>query len=458
MYSTRLRFAAGVCVLTSGLMVGSASGAIAAADSDGTGSATHSSQGGGGAKQPGAGPSTGGAPSLRDTLRDAVRQITGTLTNHNSGTSGTGTDSATDGKHVDAAGSSTSDEDADAGAGKDLDDAVSAVTDASTVAVAGATEPTTPADPAAATSTPTATEPTSTDPVSTVPSATDPHPGGAAESASAATTAKPAGASHNNTAATPANPLAPVTKVVDTVGNSVTTVGTAMASAAALLAAIPASDNPTADVIKSVQIMLTSMVDAITPLAQLPSDLAGLLGVPVVDNPQTLSVPATHPLPPVATLLVPQTGPRAPAPVTPSAPLRVEPAVPAAPTPTDYVMTALSEPLAGTPAPVPNPPVEPSLFQKGVTSLLVPVSLWALLTAALPGLGGLIIISAAGVRVGYRQAKAGLMMRTSAIARFAPGPLGVVRSGTFISVRPRRAQPPTTAESANVVRFLHRAA
>jgi hypothetical protein len=51
---------------------------------------------------------------------------------------------------------------------------------------------------------------------------------------------------------------------------------------------------------------------------------------------------------------------------------------------------------------------------------------------------GLVILTAAGVRIGYRQAKAGFAVRTAGIARFAPpGSLGVVRSGSLVVVRPR---------------------
>jgi hypothetical protein len=65
-------------------------------------------------------------------------------------------------------------------------------------------------------------------------------------------------------------------------------------------------------------------------------------------------------------------------------------------------------------------------------------SLWALAAVALPGLGGLVILTLAGVRIGYRQAKAGSVVRTAGIAHFArPGPLGVVRSGSLVVVRPR---------------------
>ena len=50
------------------------------------------------------------------------------------------------------------------------------------------------------------------------------------------------------------------------------------------------------------------------------------------------------------------------------------------------------------------------------------------------------ILTAAGVRVGYRQAKAGFAVHTAGIARFArPGavPLGVVRSGSAVVIRLR---------------------
>jgi hypothetical protein len=71
---------------------------------------------------------------------------------------------------------------------------------------------------------------------------------------------------------------------------------------------------------------------------------------------------------------------------------------------------------------------------------VLPISLAALAVLALPGTGGLTILTAAGVRVGYRQAKAGSAVRTAGIGCFArPGsvPFGVVRSGSLVVVRPR---------------------
>jgi hypothetical protein len=79
-----------------------------------------------------------------------------------------------------------------------------------------------------------------------------------------------------------------------------------------------------------------------------------------------------------------------------------------------------------------------SFLEHTVRALFVPASLSALAAVALPGVGGLLIICALGVRVGYRQAKALLQVRRAGIACFAgPGPLGVVRSGSQIALRPR---------------------
>jgi hypothetical protein len=79
-----------------------------------------------------------------------------------------------------------------------------------------------------------------------------------------------------------------------------------------------------------------------------------------------------------------------------------------------------------------------SILEHTVGTLLVPASLSALAAVALPGVGGLLITCAAGMRFGYRQAKAGPAVQIPGIARFAgPGPLGVVRSGSLVALRPR---------------------
>jgi hypothetical protein len=50
-----------------------------------------------------------------------------------------------------------------------------------------------------------------------------------------------------------------------------------------------------------------------------------------------------------------------------------------------------------------------------------------------------LILTAAGIRIGYRQAKANFNLRANNLARFArQGPIGIVRSGSLIAVRARR--------------------
>ena len=79
-----------------------------------------------------------------------------------------------------------------------------------------------------------------------------------------------------------------------------------------------------------------------------------------------------------------------------------------------------------------------SFLEHTVRAVLAPASLSALAAIALPGIGGLLIICAAGMRVGYRQAKAVLAVRTTGISRFIrQGPLGVVRSGSLVALHPR---------------------
>ena len=88
-----------------------------------------------------------------------------------------------------------------------------------------------------------------------------------------------------------------------------------------------------------------------------------------------------------------------------------------------------------------------SFFPHGFGQLLLTVSLTALALAALPGAGGLALFTAVGVRLGYRQAKTGFAIRSAGFARFAhSGPLGIVRSGSFVAIRPKptRVVRPTT--------------
>jgi hypothetical protein len=73
------------------------------------------------------------------------------------------------------------------------------------------------------------------------------------------------------------------------------------------------------------------------------------------------------------------------------------------------------------------PPASNGAIPMGVRSFLPPalpdlpiaVSLATLAAVALPAVGVLVILTLAGVRVGYRQDKADFALRTAGIARFA---------------------------------------
>jgi hypothetical protein len=79
-----------------------------------------------------------------------------------------------------------------------------------------------------------------------------------------------------------------------------------------------------------------------------------------------------------------------------------------------------------------------SIIQHTVDAFLAPLSLLVLAALASPGVTGLVLLGAAGMFVGYRQARAASMLRAVGIARFVKsGPLGVVRSGGLVAVHSR---------------------
>ena len=194
--------------------------------------------------------------------------------------------------------------------------------------------------------------------------------------------------------------------------------------------------------------MLTSVGGVGTSLARVPSDLASMLGFPrmapgaisgigrgldgaglsaAVRAPMRSSSVVPSPLPVTSAHLgVPSTG-----------------NVAGHPTLVGVATTGVSEELSVSEvAPVVPEAVVPtgvlSSLKHTISAVLGPASLAALAAAGLPGIGGLLIISAAGLVVGYRQAKAASTLRAVGIARFARlGPLGVVRSGSLVVVRSR---------------------
>ena len=452
MTTTRTRSAAVICVLSAGLFIGSAGGAIAAADSDGGGATSSPGQSTTGTGS--SGPATGVATALKDAVQKPLDALAGTVETIKSA-----------GQLPDAVVKSKKELEAEAAeAESGIESALAAAADADDADDAAATPDETAVDAAepltAVVTVPDVAPPTTVatpEPVAApvvLPSATDP----------AKPTPATGGSGKPSTHAVP--PVAQaVTKVTDSVGDVVTTVGSAVNSVTTTVLSLPKSQTPITDLITAVQNALTSVNDSIIPLTYLPTDIATMLGFPL-DTGVPVDVAEVKPtadiaVPPIAALLaplpeqLPDTALSGPAPLAPEE------------TGTDIaglaglLPVAMSHQLApepALPAITPAPAPHKSFLERAATKLLVPISLWALATAALPGLGGLLIISAAGVRLGYRQAKAGIAMRASGIARFAgPGPLGVVRSGSMIALHSRKARV-ATPPNLKAARFLEQVA
>lgn len=100
----------------------------------------------------------------------------------------------------------------------------------------------------------------------------------------------------------------------------------------------------------------------------------------------------------------------------------------------------VSPPQATIPASSGNPLANlPHQIAQALREALRTVSLAELALAALPGLAGLLVFFATGVKMGHRQAKFGFAMEMTGIMRFAPtGPLGIVRTGSFVAVSAKK--------------------
>jgi len=238
--------------------------------------------------------------------------------------------------------------------------------------------------------------------------------------------------------------LLPASVVVSTASNLVVTVRGAVVAVPALVASLPNSPTPIADVIAFLLTTVGSVGDSLLPLASLPADVAAAvfalsatgtapvrthlasnahaLGNIVLDGPRPAAGPTSGaPVdPPVRNAVTFATGGGFAGPVALAAATRPAAAPVAAPAGASHSM---------------RPYITGAL-----AALLISASLWALFTAALPGLGGLAAFGATGMRIGYRQAKAGIALYRTDLARFAPrGPIGVVRSDAMVSVHRRSA-------------------
>ncbi len=398
--TTRLRFAAGVCVLSTGLLIGSAGGAIAWADTDAGSEPSASSTSSQGVEGATAGVTTASEPTkpVARPLQATLQNLTTMLRSFRK---------LANQQAVDRKSGQT--ESAVPSAEENTEASGAATTDVSSAAP----ETTAVASDETAVATHSNVVPPVTNPLAPV-----------------ATVVEPA-----------TNPLAPISTVVEPVTNAVARVVNVFASVPAGLMALPTSPTPITDVITLIQEMLTSVTDVVVTLAQLPSNLYSMLAfLPTETATSTGGVNPDVSAPVVAT--------RA------SQSLEVAPiflaggmALPAdiAPLETlgDIATTGLSNelPASGIASPAQNVIVRSGLgsfLEHTVRALFVPASLSALAAVALPGVGGLLIICALGTRLGYRQAKALLEVRRAGIAVFAgPGPLGVVRTDSLIALRPR---------------------
>ena len=416
---SHLRFAAGVCVLAAGLLMGSAWGAVAVADPDPSGSAA---PGDGGANASGQGSATASSPigNVTDTRRKTILRVTSTL---GSGRQ-PGRQPSTGAKSPkkEPGGTDTADEKKDSGLAAAVPDLVAPVTNVVASVpnlVARVSDVIAPV--------PNVVAPV-TNVVAPVTNVVAPVP---------------------NLVAPVSDVIAPVPNVVAPVTNVVAPVTNVVAPVPNVVASIPNLVAPVSDVIAPVQDMLTSVAGAVVPLTQLQFDLSsfllGIAGVqPVVDGLGGID----------------GAGRSATADASVASQLRLVlllsgvPGVPVAgntgaATPggvSASIFGAMSEAGRASSLPGMAPPAPNDAIPMGVRSFLrhalhdlpVAVSVAALAAVALPGVGGLVILTLAGVRIGYRQAKAGFVLQTAGIARFAgPGPLGVVRSGSLVVVRPR---------------------
>ena len=407
--STHLRIAAGACVLSTSFMIAGAGGAVASAEPD-TDTSTPSTS-----TSPARGPIGTFADNVRKTvetsLQGTVQGVTGTLNTLTK--PGQIPSSIPKSPKTTFGGSPT---------------------------VYGSTAPATdtaPDENAAADAGPTPDASTAPADQSTTP---------AEQSAAPVATPEPA------PAPTPApavnkDPIAPVTNAVTSLANSLTAVP-------GVVAGLPTSVTPVSDVLTSITNVLTSVGETGTSLTALPSDLAGLLGVgtgavaPTIGaaaGPAHLRAVTPDPATPVwsaapdlPTLLAAPGGPVAAVPAAPVLPLDVATR--------DVVRTA-----AEAPAPVAAPAESPksdilSTVEHVIGAVVATVSLTALAAVALPGILGLLTTCAAGIRVGYRQAKAASSLPDTALARFVgSGPVGVVRSRSQVELRSRAARLAPTA-------------
>jgi hypothetical protein len=236
-------------------------------------------------------------------------------------------------------------------------------------------------------------------------------------------------------------------------------------------ASIPDPAAPIPDVTSVLEDVLIPTTDAVVPLTQLPADLAHLLGIPVTEDQLVTDGVGTRnrwtarggpALSPMQILqLLTQTSDSSFADKVTEIPslldgtnqTRSDSAASAFGT-TGALADTSSTSVAARFEPDAALPEGLQTFLHSYGQVIVAVSLSAMFAAALPGLVGLVIPVVAGMHIGYRQAKAGRALRTSGIAHLAAsGPIGVVRSGSQVALRPPRSRvaPPNIGDGSQAV-------
>lgn len=469
--TTHLRAAAGACALSIGLLVCSSGGAIATADQTGTADSPADTQdsstntdGTNNTSSSSTDPTSTFGNQRTDTEEESEESLTTTIT-----TIATGTISAVTGgtgpTSVVQAQTNTSVNEPEATATQiEQTQAEATGTSAANVPV---TESIAPLVETIMETIAPSTESSSAPGATTAPAAAN-------QNGESGTTPTSANAPTPSTPGSVAPKPSVNAAVFQPVTNAINTLARALGEAGLTLASLPSSQNPFGDVITAIQVMINAVVDAVVEVAQVPGNLLNLLGFATADGPRAPLFGASG-----------STGTVSGAPV--GAPLFGNEGM------QQSQVVALDAPLFGSvvnasefggvapaslshglslsglaPAPSGVNPATSSFLDNVVKSVLVPASLTALAAIAIPGIGGLLIVCAAGIRVGYRQAKASLALRMSGIARFAgPGPMGVVRSGSLITLHhPRtkrivekpRATHAVRARTAGETRVLERVA
>jgi hypothetical protein len=197
---------------------------------------------------------------------------------------------------------------------------------------------------------------------------------------------------------------APITDVLASVTNVVAQITDVVSPVTDVVAPVTNVLTPVSDIIAPGQYMPTSVAGAVVPLTQPPSDvssfLLGIAGVaPVQDGSGGIHRPG----------LAAAAGASGPSPVPLGLPFAGVSGVPVAGNATrvatlDVILLGRVSALSGMAPQAPNDASAmgaessyPHIFDE----LLLIASLWAVAVVALPGVGGLVILTVVGVRIGY---------------------------------------------------------